>query len=85
MCLPGLYLHRISCRWGEPGRVARLASLLPLKRGGKPEEVASAIVWLLSAQASYATGTFIDLTGEKWGFCYPSDTGVCFMCQKAWL
>ena len=50
---------------GEPGRVDRLSHSLPLGRGGHPEEVAHAILWLLSDQASYATGTFIDLAGGK--------------------
>ncbi|TMP29521.1 NAD(P)-dependent oxidoreductase [Pseudoalteromonas rubra] len=62
---PGCIYTDIHADGGEPGRVDRLASLLPLQRGGKPEEVASAIAWLLSEQASYATGTFIDLAGGK--------------------
>lgn len=48
---------------GDPDRVARLASLVPMRRGGQPEEVAQAILWLLSEQASYVTGTFIELAG----------------------
>jgi NAD(P)-dependent dehydrogenase (short-subunit alcohol dehydrogenase family) len=39
--------------------------MVPMKRGGQPEEVATAIVWLLSDEASYVTGTFIDVTGGK--------------------
>ncbi|RZM83156.1 NAD(P)-dependent oxidoreductase [Pseudoalteromonas rubra] len=62
---PGCIYTDIHADGGEPGRVDRLASLLPLQRGGRPEEVASAIAWLLSEQASYATGTFIDLAGGK--------------------
>lgn len=50
---------------GEPGRVDRLKDSLPMKRGGHPSEVAHAILWLLSEEASYATGTFIDLAGGK--------------------
>jgi NAD(P)-dependent dehydrogenase (short-subunit alcohol dehydrogenase family) len=50
---------------GEPGRVDRIKDSLPMKRGGHPEEVANAILWLLSDEASYATGTFIDLAGGK--------------------
>lgn len=50
---------------GEPGRVDRIKDSLPMKRGGHPGEVAHAIVWLLSDEASYATGTFIDLAGGK--------------------
>ncbi len=50
---------------GEPGRVDRLKASLPMKRGGHPEEVANAIIWLLSDEASYTTGTFIELAGGK--------------------
>lgn len=50
---------------GEPGRVDRIKDSLPMKRGGQPIEVAHAILWLLSDEASYATGTFIDLAGGK--------------------
>lgn len=48
---------------GEPGRVNRIKESLPMKRGGHPVEVANAIIWLLSDEASYTTGTFIDLAG----------------------
>lgn len=48
---------------GEASRVERLASALPLKRGGEPSEVANAILWLLSEESSYVTGSFIDLAG----------------------
>lgn len=50
---------------GEPGRVDRLKASLPMQRGGQPEEVAEAILWLLSDEASYATGSFIELAGGK--------------------
>ena len=50
---------------GEPGRVDRIKETLPMKRGGQPTEVANAIIWLLSDEASYTTGTFIDLAGGK--------------------
>jgi NAD(P)-dependent dehydrogenase (short-subunit alcohol dehydrogenase family) len=50
---------------GEPGRVDRIKESLPMKRGGQPAEVANAILWLLSEEASYTTGTFIDLAGGK--------------------
>lgn len=50
---------------GEPGRVDRLKGLVPLQRGGTPDEVARAILWLTSSEASYSTGTFIDVTGGK--------------------
>lgn len=50
---------------GELGRVDRIKDSLPMKRGGRPDEVANAILWLLSDEASYATGTFIELAGGK--------------------
>jgi len=48
---------------GEPGRVERVKSLVAMKRGGQPDEIAYAILWLLSAEASYATGAFLDVSG----------------------
>lgn len=50
---------------GEPGRVDRIKTSLPMKRGGRAEEVANAIVWLLSDEASYSTGSFLELAGGK--------------------
>ncbi len=60
---PGLIYTDIHACGGEPNRVDRIKSLLPLKRGGQPEEIANAIMWLLSDEASYITGTFIDAAG----------------------
>lgn len=62
---PGLIYTDMHASGGEPGRVDRLSAQVPLQRGGTAEEVASAIVWLLSAEASYVTGTFIDVTGGR--------------------
>jgi NAD(P)-dependent dehydrogenase (short-subunit alcohol dehydrogenase family) len=62
---PGLIYTEIHASGGEPGRVDRVKDLLPMKRGGQPEEVAEAIVWLLSDKASYVTGSFLDLAGGK--------------------
>jgi len=50
---------------GEPNRVERLIPQIPLQRGGAPEEVANAIAWLLSDEAAYITGTYLDLAGGK--------------------
>jgi len=50
---------------GEPRRVDRLAPTLPMRRGGEAVEVARAILWLLSDDASYSTGTFIDVAGGR--------------------
>ena len=50
---------------GEPGRVDRVKQYVPLKRGGQPEEVANAILWLLSDESSFSTGSFIDVAGGR--------------------
>ena len=50
---------------GEPGRVDRLKDGIPLRRGGQPGEVARAVLWLLSDEASYTTGSFLDVTGGR--------------------
>src|SRR5688572_10780265 len=50
---------------GEPNRVDRVKEFVPMKRGGTADEVARAIVWLLSDEASFTTGAFIDVTGGK--------------------
>lgn len=62
---PGLIYTEIHASGGEPGRVDRVKSMLPMQRGGQPEEVAQAIVWLLSEKASYVTGSFLELAGGK--------------------
>lgn len=62
---PGCIYTGMHADGGEAGRVDRLAPLIPMQRGGQPEEVANAIAWLLSDEASYATGTFIDLAGGR--------------------
>ena len=62
---PGVIHTGIHAQSGDPGRVARIAESAPLKRGGQPEEVARAILWLLSDEASYTTGSFIDVTGGR--------------------
>jgi NAD(P)-dependent dehydrogenase (short-subunit alcohol dehydrogenase family) len=62
---PGFIYTDMHASGGEPGRVDRIKDSLPMKRGGQPAEVANAILWLLSGEASYTTGTFIDLAGGK--------------------
>lgn len=62
---PGFIYTDMHASGGEPGRVDRLKSVLPMQRGGQPEEVAQAIIWLLSDKASYVTGSFIELAGGK--------------------
>lgn len=62
---PGFIYTDIHASGGEPGRVDRVKAFVPMKRGGQPEEVACAILWLLSDEASFTTGTTIDVTGGK--------------------
>ncbi|WP_313051722.1 SDR family oxidoreductase [Atlantibacter hermannii] len=62
---PGFIYTDMHASGGEPGRVDRVASAIPMRRGGQPEEVAQAIAWLVSDSASYVTGSFIDLAGGK--------------------
>ena len=50
---------------GEPERVDRVKAFVPMKRGGTAAEVAHAIVWLLSREASFTTGSFIEVTGGR--------------------
>jgi NAD(P)-dependent dehydrogenase (short-subunit alcohol dehydrogenase family) len=61
----GFIYTDIHASGGEPGRVDRVKTLVPMKRGGTAEEVAKAILWLLSDEASYTTGAFIDVAGGK--------------------
>ena len=49
----------------EGNRIDRVKASVPLKRGGTAEEVANAILWLLSEEASYTTGGFIDVAGGR--------------------
>ncbi|MCE3220993.1 glucose 1-dehydrogenase [Vibrio diabolicus] len=62
---PGFIYTDMHADGGEPNRVDRLSPQIPLKRSGTVEEVANAIAWLLSDEASYVTGSFIDLSGGK--------------------
>lgn len=62
---PGYIFTDFHALSGDPGRVSKLEPLIPMGRGGRPEEVAEAIVWLLSDKASYTTGTFLDLGGGR--------------------
>lgn len=62
---PGHIYTEMHASGGEPDRVNRVKDSIPMGRGGQPEEVARAILWLASPEASFVTGTFLDVTGGK--------------------
>jgi NAD(P)-dependent dehydrogenase (short-subunit alcohol dehydrogenase family) len=62
---PGPVRTEIHASGGEPGRVDRIKTAIPMQRGGEPEEVAATVLWLLSDEASYITGALIDVSGGR--------------------
>jgi NAD(P)-dependent dehydrogenase (short-subunit alcohol dehydrogenase family) len=62
---PGHIYTEFHAAGGEPARVDRLKNTIPMLRGGQPQEVARAILWLLSDEASYCTGAILDVTGGR--------------------
>lgn len=62
---PGLIETEIHASGGLPNRVRDLAHLVPMQRGGSADEVAQAIVWLLSPEASYTTMSLVDVSGGR--------------------
>ena len=62
---PGLIDTEIHASGGEPDRAHRLAHMVPIKRAGTADEVANAIVWLISDKASYVTGAILDVSGGR--------------------
>lgn len=62
---PGFVNTGIHAGAGEPNRIDRLRDSIPMKRGGEPEEVARAVLWLLGPEASYSTGAILDVTGGR--------------------
>lgn len=62
---PGIIDTEIHDSGGEPGRVARLGPSIPMQRAGAAIDVARAILWLLSDEASYATGSILDVAGGR--------------------
>ncbi|WP_296259765.1 MULTISPECIES: SDR family oxidoreductase [unclassified Pseudomonas] len=62
---PGYIFTDFHALSGDPQRVSKLESSIPMGRGGLADEVAEAILWLLSDKASYSTGTFIDMAGGR--------------------
>ena len=67
--LPGRFNMAVACcgDWAarEPDRVAQMRGAVPMKREGKAGEVAGAILWLLSDEASYTTGALLDVGGGR--------------------
>jgi NAD(P)-dependent dehydrogenase (short-subunit alcohol dehydrogenase family) len=62
---PGLVDTEIHAANGEPGRLQRLMGTIPMNRAGQPNEVAEAILWLLSPAASYITGSILEIGGGR--------------------
>jgi NAD(P)-dependent dehydrogenase (short-subunit alcohol dehydrogenase family) len=62
---PGVVYTDIHASGGEPNRVERVKDYVPMKRGGQPDEIARAILWLLSEEASYSTGAILDVSGGR--------------------
>jgi NAD(P)-dependent dehydrogenase (short-subunit alcohol dehydrogenase family) len=62
---PGLIDTEMHASGGEPGRVERLKTSVPMGRGGAAIDVARSVLWLLSDEAGYTTGSFIDVSGGR--------------------
>ena len=62
---PGIIATDIHASGGQPDRAAEMAPMVPMQRAGSAEEVAEAILWLLSDASSYTTGALIDVTGAR--------------------
>lgn len=62
---PGIIYTDIHASGGEPERVERMKSTVPMGRGGEPGEVARAVLWLLSGEASFVTGAIVDVSGGR--------------------
>lgn len=62
---PGIIATELHAKGGEPGRVEDLGPKVPMRRAGQAEEVAEAVLWLLSDAASYVTASFVDVAGGR--------------------
>lgn len=62
---PGLIDTEMHAAGGEPGRIGRLKSTVPMQRGGTAEEVARSVLWLASDEASFVTGALLDVSGGR--------------------
>ncbi|HEY0893896.1 MAG TPA: SDR family oxidoreductase [Cellvibrio sp.] len=62
---PGIINTELHAKGGEPGRIERIAPTIPMQRAGEVDEIAKAILWLASAEASYITGSLLDVSGGR--------------------
>jgi NAD(P)-dependent dehydrogenase (short-subunit alcohol dehydrogenase family) len=62
---PGHIYTELHAQGGESDRVERVKAGVPMQRGGQPEEIAAAILWLLSEEVSYVTGAILDVSGGR--------------------
>jgi NAD(P)-dependent dehydrogenase (short-subunit alcohol dehydrogenase family) len=62
---PGIIDTEIHASAGAPDRIDKFSAMVPMQRAGQPDEVARVILWLLSDEASYTTGTFVDISGGR--------------------
>jgi NAD(P)-dependent dehydrogenase (short-subunit alcohol dehydrogenase family) len=62
---PGLIETELHARAGAPDRLVRLAGGVPMARSGSAEDVAQAVLWLLSPEASYITGAIVPVSGGR--------------------
>lgn len=62
---PGIIDTEIHASGGQPDRIAAIRGLVPMKREGKAQEVAHAVIWLLSDEASYTTGSILNVSGGR--------------------
>lgn len=62
---PGIINTELHAKGGEPGRIERIAPTIPMQRAGEADEIAKAILWLASDEASYITGSLLDVSGGR--------------------
>ena len=86
---PGIIDTGIHVTGGQPDRVARLGPAIPMQRAGEADEVAAAIAWLSSDEASYCTGAILDVSGGRSLRACTADAGSpertrCSPTRTAW-